>query len=230
MTWSARSSAAQSRSGRCWHASGRCWATCPASHTAPPRRHRRGSTPRRWSRSARTATRSRPAWRGCGSAPRSARGRSLIWHDGKVIATERLAGRHGTSAQLEHYLDLLARKPGALARSLALRQERDRGDWPRCFDRLWSEIEGKAGRTEAARQMVDVLLLCREIGPPAGRAGGARRPCRRRPRRQSGGASWRGAPNDRRRRVLQLEERLAGIRRPRRRQTSGGYDRLREAV
>ena len=106
-----------------------------------------------------------------------------------MIAThERLAGRHGTSAQLEHYLDLLARKPGALARSLALRQERDRGDWPRCFDRLWSEIEGKAGRTEAARQMVDVLLLCSRDRAPAGRAGGARRPCRRRPRRQSGGA------------------------------------------
>ncbi|HEU4904737.1 MAG TPA: hypothetical protein VFT19_01305 [Solirubrobacterales bacterium] len=63
-----------------------------------------------------------------------------IWHDGKVVAThERLAGRHEASAQLDHYLDLLTRKPGALARSLALRQERDRGDWPLCFDELWSE-------------------------------------------------------------------------------------------
>ncbi len=88
-----------------------------------------------------------------------------IWHDGKVVAThERLAGRHGASAQLEHYLDLLARKPGALARSLALRQERDRGDWPACFDELWSAIEQRTDRTEAARQMVDVLMLCRELG------------------------------------------------------------------
>ena len=86
-----------------------------------------------------------------------------FWHDGKRVAQhERLAGKHQISAQLEHYLDLLARKPGALARSLALRQERDRGDWPACFDELWSKIQARAGRQEAARQMVDVLLLCRE--------------------------------------------------------------------
>ena len=85
-------------------------------------------------------------------------------HDGKVVAShERLSGKHGTSAQLDHYLDLLARKPGALARSLALRQERDRGDWPGCFDELWSAIQARHGREEAARQMVDVLMLCREL-------------------------------------------------------------------
>jgi transposase len=86
-----------------------------------------------------------------------------FWHDGKVIAThERLHGKNQISAQLDHYLDLLVRKPGALARSLALRQERDRGDWPECFDRLWTRIQERSGRQEAARQMVDVLLLCRE--------------------------------------------------------------------
>jgi hypothetical protein len=86
-----------------------------------------------------------------------------IWHDGKMVAShERLAGKHGTSAQLDHYLDLLVRKPGALARSLALRQERDRGDWPDCFDELWGKITERHGREEAARQMVDVLMLCRE--------------------------------------------------------------------
>jgi hypothetical protein len=86
-----------------------------------------------------------------------------FWHDGAQVARhERLQGKHGTSAQLDHYLDLLARKPGALARSLALRQERDRGDWPACFDELWDKISERAGRQEAARQMVDVLLLCRD--------------------------------------------------------------------
>jgi transposase len=86
-----------------------------------------------------------------------------IWHDGKVVAShERLPGKHGTSAQLDHYLDLLVRKPGALARSLALRQERDRGDRPECFDELWNKIQERHGREEAARQMVDVLMLCRE--------------------------------------------------------------------
>ena len=86
-----------------------------------------------------------------------------FWHDGKQVARhERLHGHHQISAKLDHYLDLLQRKPGALARSLALRQERDRGDWPTCFDELWTAIQERSGRQEAARQMVDVLMLCRE--------------------------------------------------------------------
>lgn len=87
----------------------------------------------------------------------------MFWHDGREVARhERLTGKHQTSAQLDHYLELLTRKPGALARSLALRQERDRGDWPSCFDELWSAISDRSGRQDAARQMVDVLMLLRE--------------------------------------------------------------------
>ena len=66
---------------------------------------------------------------------------------------------------LDHYLELLARKPGALARSLPLAQERDRGHWPREFDDLWEQLRKKVGRSEADRQMVDVLMLARELGP-----------------------------------------------------------------
>jgi hypothetical protein len=152
-----------------------------------------------------------------------------IWHDGKVIAThERLTGRHGASAQLEHYLDLLARKPGALARSLALRQERDRGDWPACFDQLWSAIEERTDRAEAARQMVDVLMLCRDLGP-------------RRVELAVRGALAAGACDGRavallaRRAerpeapLLQLEERLAGVGSPPPTDLSG-YDALREVA
>jgi transposase len=94
-------------------------------------------------------------------------GEVSFWHDGKEVAVhERLHGKNQISAQLDHYLDLLQRKPGALARSLALRQQRDRGDWPGCFDQLWTAIQERCGRQEAARQMVNVLLLCREH--PAG--------------------------------------------------------------
>ena len=86
-----------------------------------------------------------------------------FWHDGKQVAHhERLSGKHQISAKLDHYLDLLQRKPGALARSLALRQQRDRGDWPACFDELWTRIQERSGRQDAARQMVSVLLLCRQ--------------------------------------------------------------------
>jgi transposase len=91
-----------------------------------------------------------------------------INHAGQVVARhERMHGRFGTSAQLDHYLELLARKPGGLERSLPLAQERGRSAWPGCFDELWAALAERYGRTDAARQMVDVLLLCRDHGPEA---------------------------------------------------------------
>jgi hypothetical protein len=59
---------------------------------------------------------------------------------------------------------LLARKPGALQGSLPLAQERECGAWPEEFDELWRGIQARYGRSEAARQMVDVLILVREEG------------------------------------------------------------------
>jgi transposase len=89
-----------------------------------------------------------------------------INHGGVEVARhERMHGKFGTSAQLDHYLELLARKPGGLEHSLALHQERDRGGWPGCFDQLWAALTERYGRSDAARQMVDVVLLCREHGP-----------------------------------------------------------------
>lgn len=85
--------------------------------------------------------------------------------DRQVAVHERLHGKHGTRATLDHYLELLARKPGALARSLPLAQERDRGTWPQTFDELWSLLRARWGESEADKQMVDVLMLCREHGP-----------------------------------------------------------------
>lgn len=77
---------------------------------------------------------------------------------GTVIAThERLRGCHQVRAQLGHYAGILARKPGALAGSVALAQERERGEWPACFDEMWRAIEERATFTETARQMVDVV-------------------------------------------------------------------------
>lgn len=88
-----------------------------------------------------------------------------VFHQGRQVAAhERLHGRSGTRASLDHYLELLARKPGALARSLPLAQERDRGAWPAVFDEFWDALRAKLGASEADRQMVDVLMLCREHG------------------------------------------------------------------
>jgi hypothetical protein len=89
-----------------------------------------------------------------------------VWHrDRQVASHERLHGKYGTRATLDHYLELLARKPGALARSLPLAQERDRGNWPATFDELWTALRARWGESEADTQMVDVLMLCREHGP-----------------------------------------------------------------
>lgn len=89
-----------------------------------------------------------------------------ISHRGREVARhERLHAKFGTRASLDHYLELLARKPGALARSLPLAQERDRGHWPAPFDDLWQLLREKLGRSEADQQMVDVLMLAREHGP-----------------------------------------------------------------
>src|ERR1019366_4110901 len=66
-------------------------------------------------------------------------------------------GKFGTSAQLDHYLELLARKPGALEHSVALAQERDRGSWPDCFDQLWAALCPRAPSPVAP-----------SLSPPAG--------------------------------------------------------------
>jgi hypothetical protein len=89
----------------------------------------------------------------------------VISHSGREVARHpRLHARFQTCARLDHSLELLRIKPGALKGSLPLRQERERGRWPACFDELWRRIEDRYGASEAAAQMVDVLLLVREHG------------------------------------------------------------------
>lgn len=89
-----------------------------------------------------------------------------IRHDGQIVAQhDRAVERFATTALLDHYLDLLARKPGALRRALPVAQARERGEWPSVYDELWQRLEDKTGRSDAASQMVDVLLLCREHPP-----------------------------------------------------------------
>jgi hypothetical protein len=56
-------------------------------------------------------------------------------------------------------------KPGALEHSLALRQEREQGRWPDCFDELWTLLNERVGASDAARQIVDVVMLCRDHDP-----------------------------------------------------------------
>ena len=65
---------------------------------------------------------------------------------------------------LEHYLDVLERKPGALAGSTPLEQWRERGRWPESFDRLWAELNERHGRSQGTREMIELLQLAAEHG------------------------------------------------------------------
>lgn len=84
-------------------------------------------------------------------------------HGGKVVAThERLQGRHEQRLELDHYLELLWHKPGALSRSTPLRQARERGQWPEVYDELWRQLRLRCGETEGTKHLLAVLLMHRE--------------------------------------------------------------------
>jgi hypothetical protein len=63
------------------------------------------------------------------------------------------------SSILEHYLDVLRKKPGALAGSTPLAQWRQAGRWPASFDQLWQALNLRHGRSEGTREMIELLEL-----------------------------------------------------------------------
>ncbi len=86
-----------------------------------------------------------------------------VVHEGRVVARHpRLHGRHQERLELDHYLELLWNRTGALARSRPLRQARERGTWPTAYDALWAALRERFDETESARQMLAVLMLHRE--------------------------------------------------------------------
>ncbi len=83
-----------------------------------------------------------------------------VWHEGVCRARhERCYRRLQQVLDLEHYLDVLRKKPGALAGSTPLAQWRQAGRWPECFDHLWQALNTRHGRQEGTRQMIDLLAL-----------------------------------------------------------------------
>ena len=89
-----------------------------------------------------------------------------IWYQARCVARhERCYGRHQKVLELEHYLDVLTKKPGALAGSTALEQCRAQGRWPASYDQFWEVLRQRQGKQEGTRAMIDVLLLAREHGP-----------------------------------------------------------------
>src|ERR1700691_2298281 len=85
--------------------------------------------------------------------------------DGERIAQhQRSYGRGQQVLDLEHYLEVLERKPGALRGSKPLAQWRAQGRWPASYDRLWESMRLRHGRQGGARAMVAVVGMGREFG------------------------------------------------------------------
>jgi transposase len=88
-----------------------------------------------------------------------------IWQEGKCVARhERCFGRQQKVLNLEHYLDVLAKKPGALAGSTPLEQWRAQGRWSQSLDRFWADLQQRRGCQDGTRAMIEVLLLGRQHG------------------------------------------------------------------
>lgn len=86
----------------------------------------------------------------------------VVLHAGREVARhQRLYTRHGERLELDHYLELLRHKPGALPRSRALAQAREGGRWPAAYDRLWTELKHRYGEAEGTRQLLEVLMVHR---------------------------------------------------------------------
>ena len=88
-----------------------------------------------------------------------------IWSEGQRVARhERCYQRRQQILDLEHYLEPLSRKPGALAGSMALVQWRQQQRWKNSHDRLWRALNARHGRQNGTRLMVEVIGLGREHG------------------------------------------------------------------
>lgn len=88
-----------------------------------------------------------------------------IWYRGRRVARhERSFSRQQKVLDLEHYLEVLMKKPGALSGSTPLEQWRARGRWPESYDQFWEILRKRQGKQEGTRAMIEVVMLGREHG------------------------------------------------------------------
>jgi len=84
--------------------------------------------------------------------------------DGKVVARHERSLHKGTEdLVLDHYLEILVRKPGAMPGSTALAQARASGAFSEAHERFWAEARRKLGDGAGTRALIGVLLLQRRM-------------------------------------------------------------------
>jgi transposase len=87
---------------------------------------------------------------------------------GTVVAThERSTIRGSQTLLLDHYLEILARKPGAMSSALATHQARQAGVLTAAHEAFWARARRKFGDGGGTRALIEVLLLHRRLPFPA---------------------------------------------------------------
>ena len=84
--------------------------------------------------------------------------------EGKVVATHTRSLHKGSEdLELDHYLEVLTRKPGALAGATALITARTSGVFTPAHERYWKAARTALGDKEGTRALIGVLLLHRTL-------------------------------------------------------------------
>jgi hypothetical protein len=87
-----------------------------------------------------------------------------VVHEGRVVARHERSPRKGSQTLLlDHYLEVLARKPGALPSSLTLAQARESGVFLSAHERFWRRARRRLGDGAGTRALIEVLLLHRSL-------------------------------------------------------------------
>jgi transposase len=88
-----------------------------------------------------------------------------------VAVHERLTGRGGESLMLDHYLEVLAVKPGALPGATALARARASGAFSADHEAFWTLARRRLGDRDGTRALIELLLAHRQLPAGAVRAG-----------------------------------------------------------
>jgi hypothetical protein len=87
-----------------------------------------------------------------------------LYDDAQLLAThDRAPGKGREVLVLDHYLETLTHKPGALSGATALASARSTGRFTSAHDEFWAGARRHLGDSAGTRVLIDVLLLERTM-------------------------------------------------------------------